>query len=105
MPASCVLRARTMSSPTATCCISALRRELAMLDSPLPVGERSDCEAIRVRGSFIQLKVCNPHPNPLPMGEGATDPCVKYLMPFALVANGAEVLVDPEYDQNEFGRN
>src|SRR6188768_1890649 len=39
------------------------------LSSPLPSGERSDCEAIRVRG-FRQTRGYEPpHPGPLPHGE------------------------------------
>ena len=54
--------AKTSGSP-------AIMRTSPFLFSPLPSGERSDCEAIRVRG-FRQLRGYEPpHPNPLPHGE------------------------------------
>jgi hypothetical protein len=36
---------------------------------PLPAGERSDREAIRVRGIELLDILEPPHPNPLPCGE------------------------------------
>src|SRR5215472_18595508 len=42
---------------------------MRVFPAPLPGGERSDREAIRVRGTGPLDRFVPPHPNPLPCGE------------------------------------